>query len=337
MKYSDIKENYPMKKYVVYKLENALTYFKEKGCYMDNYKDLRKTQYEINGCSIFQGVKVCKQCGSRYCDHEKQHFCLNRLCPICARRRSLKYIALLIPVFEELMQKGYIINFLTLTIKDTEKLSTGLNLLNKSWRVMTHEDKFSRSIFKRLFDGGIRNVEVKIGENSKQWHPHMHLLVVKKNFSKDYDYIKSLWEKATRQVAKTNKKIGSVHIECIKTPAGTKYQGFKANKTQNGEYVISNDMKQALLKAVCETVKYITKFNFEDYSYEDINELIVETKNKRFMNAFGLLFNLQKYFDTDCEEINEDEVKKEICSHCGCTEFYFESCLVETTDSLEEF
>ncbi len=337
MKYSEIKENYPMKKYVAYKLKNAVTHFKEKGYAQYYYSDLSKLSNEIAECSSHQSVKVCKVCGSKFCDHTRQSYCRNRLCPVCARRRSLKYIALLIPVFEDLMKQGYIINFLTLTIKDTEKLSTGLDLLTNSWRQMTHEDKYSRSIFKTLFAGGIRNIEVKIGENSKMWHPHMHLLVVKKSFTKDYDYIKSLWEKATRTVAKTNKKIGSVHIECIKTPAGTKYQGFKANKTNTGDYIVSSDMSQALLKAVCETVKYITKFNFEDYSNDDINELIVETKNKRFMNAFGMLFNLQKEFNNDCEDINEDETKKEICTHCGCTEFYLETCLTEATDYLEEF
>ena len=337
MKYSEIKENYPMKKYVAYKLKSAVTYFQEKGYSNYYYSDLKKMSTEIAECSSHQSVKICKECGSRFCDHTRQSYCLNRLCPVCARRRSLKYISLLLPVFEDLMQKGYIINFLTLTIKDTDKLSTGLDLLTSSWRQMTHEDKFSRAIFRRLFEGGIRNIEVKIGENSKQWHPHMHLLVVKKSFSRDYEYIKSLWEKATKQVAKTNKKVGSVHIECIKTTSGTKYQGFKANKTSAGEYVISNDIKQALLKAVCETVKYITKFNFEDYSYDDINELIVETKNKRFMNAFGNLYGLQKDFNNDCEDINEDEVKKEICTHCGCTEFYLDTCLTESTDYLEEF
>ena len=339
MKYTDIKEQMPQKRYVAYKLKNAVSYFESLNYRKDLYKDLKKLSNEIAVCTTRAGVLICKGCSTKYFDRSRQSYCQNRLCPVCARRRSLKYMKLLLPVFEDLLSKGYVINFLTLTIKDTEVLNKGLKLLNDSWREMTHEDKFLSNLFKKLFVGGLRNIEVKKGEYSKLWHPHMHILVVKKDYSRDYDYIKSLWEHATSKVAKTKQKVGSVHIEAIKTESGSVYKGFKSTKLKDGTRVVSNELKQALLKAVAELVKYITKFNFEDYSNEDINELIYSTKNKRFMNAFGILYNLQKEIEKDCEDIDEDEetMKEHICKHCGCTEFYLDSVLTESVDTLEEF
>lgn len=328
MKFEEIKKDFPLKSYVVYKLNASA-------------QELGETQIlpllaeNIGLCALKTQIAKCKTCGKEHFNNTR--YCNKRLCPICARRRSLHYLSILLPEFEKLMLNGYVLNFLTLTIKDNENLEYALNGLQNAWRYMSHDDKFSRNIFNCMFSGGVRNIEIKKGEYSNLWHPHMHILLVKKNTNKDYYLIKSLWENATEKVFNSNTKVGSVHIESIKLDNGNRFKGcFKARQDKTGNYIIDYELKMALLKAVCETVKYITKFDFGEYTAGDIYNLVDQSKGSRFLNCFGLLYGIQKEVDQELD-VCETDLKTKICKFCGCSQFELETVLTENLGSLEDF
>ena len=79
---------------------------------------------------------------------------------------------------------------------------------------MTHEHKQMRKEFKNRYHGGVRSLEVKIGENSKMWHPHFHTMVLKRKYSADdYSFLAPAWSKSVE--AAGGGKYGSENQEGI--------------------------------------------------------------------------------------------------------------------------
>lgn len=318
MAYKDIVENAPIRDYVSFTMYNAIKELRPRQ--LDLYH-LERAYNLVNNCSKEFGIDICVTCKTRYFD--KAEYCGNKLCPICARLRALKQLAFLLPEYEGFLKAGKKICFMTLTIKDTPNLKQGLDLLENAWQYMTSDDAFSRYHFKKMFAGGIRAVEIKKGKYSKLWHPHMHILVVKDHYSKDFDKLRGLWEIACQHVMKTREKIGSVDIRGVKNRHGIKSSEI--------------DDTISVTRAVVECVKYITKFNFENYSAEDMLELCNNVYSRRTLNTFGILYGLRSKLELqngdDLVDLNE-----KVCTHCGGRDFDYEIIFDnKLLEGIEEF
>lgn len=318
MAYKDIVENAPIRDYVAVTMYNAINELRPQQL---NLYHLQRTYDLVNNCSKRFGIDICLKCGTRYFD--KADYCNNKLCPICARLRALKQLAFLLPEYEGFLRAGKKICFMTLTIKDTPNLKQGLDLLEKAWEYMTRDDAFSRYHFKKMFAGGIRAVEIKKGKYSNLWHPHMHILVIKNHYSKDFDKLRGLWEIACQHVMKTKEKIGSVDIRGVKN---------RSNITTSE----IND-QVSLMHAVVECVKYITKFNFKNYTAYDLLELCNNVHNRRTLNTFGILYGLRSKLELQ----NGDdlvELREIVCTHCGGRDFDYEVIFDnKLPEDIEEF
>lgn len=304
MAYKDIQENAPIRNYVSVNLFNSINELEGQQL---NLYHLEHAYNLINNCAKKVYIDKCLDCGTRYFD--KADYCNHKLCPICARLRATKQMAYLLPTYEGFLKAGKRICFMTLTIKDTENLEEGLNLLEGAWEYMTSDDAFSRYHFKKMFAGGIRAVEIKKGKNSKLWHPHMHLLVIKDYFSKDFDKLRGLWEIACQHVTGTKGKIGSVDIRGVKNKYNI--QSSEINDTTS------------IMHAVVECVKYITKFDFRDYTAKDMLDLCNAVYSRRTLNAFGLLYGIRSKLELK----NGDdlvELKEMVCQRCGGRDFDLE-------------
>lgn len=243
-------------------------------------------------CGTQKHLALCQGCHSVY--FNGANTCKDRFCPICNKKRSLLYLAKIYPILADLLDKGYYINIVNYTIKDTENLKQGIDILQRSFRMLTHEDKVYRKKYKESFVGGIKSLEIKTGKNSGLWHPHFHSIVVKKKNTKDFDWLKEAWETCTSKVAGTNEKIGSVWLK-----------GFSSkNKTK-------------LLKSVLETLKYITKFDWD--VTEKVSELVETLSGVRTINTYGILRGLQPA-EKDLDKSIED-ITNIVCKICGCTDF----------------
>lgn len=276
----------------------------------------------IAKCGFFKHVALCSTCKTAYFNGAST--CKDRFCPVCQKKRSLLWLAKLYPIFDNLINKGYIVNFLTLTIKDTESLKEGLDLLLGAFRVMQHDDKTMSKQFNNLFIGGIRALEVKMGANSKLWHPHLHMLVVKNKKSKDFETIKNMWEKALQVVSGKKEKLGSVDIRNISFTTETGQKKFG---------------RQALLQGICECFKYLTKSSWQ---MENIPEMIETLAKVHSLSSWG---NIRYYLAKQNAEreiekemdMTETELEHHVCKVCGDDAFIFISDANVQHMQLESF
>lgn len=111
-------------------------------------------------------------------------FCKDKLCPICQWRRSLKIgfwnraIIKKASKDKEGCDGRYV--FLTLTVKNCHgaDLKDTIKMIHKGFDKM-----FRRAVFKKYCLGFIRSLEVTYNEQTREFHPHLHVLMLMK-----YDY-----------------------------------------------------------------------------------------------------------------------------------------------------
>lgn len=197
------------------------------------------------------------------------NFCKNKLCPICAWRKSLKRYSENNQAFSFIndnFDKSYI--FLTLTIQNVNDLKEGIDKLNDGFKRMSNTKKF-----KDISLGYYRNIEITFNEETKKWHPHSHIIIcVNKSYFKSNKYIKSkewlkMWREATRDENITQVKVSAV-------------------KNKNGEVDV--------FAAVLEISKYmskilqISKFNYSE-AVKITKELIESTYHKKMITTSGII------------------------------------------------
>ena len=114
-------------------------------------------------------------------------FCQQHLlCPLCARLRAGRLLRKYVERVQVVKKAkpGARVSMLDLTVKNgnnlaerTAHLLHGLKVLLGRARAQRFGKKGSDSEFGK-FLGGVASVEVKRGKNSKQWHPHIHAVVL---------------------------------------------------------------------------------------------------------------------------------------------------------------
>lgn len=239
----------------------------------------------IKDCGRIINAIVCNDC-------KRKHFagfrrCKNRFCVKCNYIRSLAWVARLMPIFRDWVASGNNLHMLVLTVRDGPDLKERIKFLEDSWRKLYHDDKNCRKKWKEEFAGGIRSLEIKIGKNSNLWHPHMHLILMKEHYNKDYPWIKESWKNITGGN-------GSVYIKEIKAD----------NK---------------MLKGIVECVKYVLKP--EEGIFEDDKiflEVYEAIKGKRQINTWGMLRRIKRKIEEDIENLEEKKLEAFVCSQCGC-------------------
>ena len=131
------------------------------------------------------------------------NFCRDRLCPMCQWRKSLVMFTQLsrtMNYIEAHPEKYGEVRclFLTLTVKNckADELTETLSDMFSAWQ------RLNRMLKKKLsYKGSYRALEVTINEETGEYHPHFHVLLLvspeyfKSDYMKQTDYI-ALWRKA---------------------------------------------------------------------------------------------------------------------------------------------
>lgn len=115
-------------------------------------------------------------------------FCKDRLCPMCAWRRTLKIYAQASAVMNEAVRQGYKFVFLTLTIKNVKsnELDNSIKKMNDGFAKMRR-----RKIFSTPVKGFFKALEITYNQKTDEYHPHFHIiLAVKPSYFKSRFYIK---------------------------------------------------------------------------------------------------------------------------------------------------
>lgn len=198
------------------------------------------------------------------------NFCKDRLCPMCAWRRSRKIFGQVSQVMERLNDK-YIFLFLTLTVRNipAECLSETLNRLNIAFKHLMQYKSVKKAV-----KGYFRALEVTYNKARDDYHPHFHcVLAVPKGYLSNGDYISrqkwlEMWQSAYK-----DDTITQVDIRVCR------------NK---------NGYEDDLGSAVSEAVKYSVKLNLKTMDDNVIRTLALCLKKRR-LAVFGLAF--RKAFD----------------------------------------
>ena len=279
---------------------------------------LDKISTAIGDCGDFSIMYECTSCGTR----EWKGFsrCKNKFCLCCNAVKSLMWLTKTFDIFEQFLNEGKYIVMLTLTIRDRESLKEALGILNRAWKLFYDKDRACASEFKHTFSGGLTSLEVKTGKDSGLWHPHLHLLLVKDKFSYDKPYLDSAWGKCVERAGgEVDEKIN--YIESI----------YMRDKNGVKQYD-----RQALVKGIVESVKYISKFDYANESSERLQELVDALKGVRQINTFGCCKNIHKNVEDELnEEVKLDAVVEHACRLCGCNEAKLVQMLTDRIDSYE--
>ena len=190
-----------------------------------------------------------------------------------------------------------------MTLKDGEDLAERLAVLSDAWRTLTAKGLIGDR-FKQFYKGGFKSVEIKIGKNSGNWHPHIHVLTLKSAYSKDYDWLRDAWHRCLLRSGDVSYS-PQVDLRPVKKDA-------------------KRDGKDGLISAVLEVLKYVVKMSDFSAHPEKVSELARVVKGKRQSECFGLLRNLKTEIDAELEQLNHQDLDNEVaktCKVCGCTRF----------------
>lgn len=246
----------------------------------------------LRGCATFLQFKKFKVDGCLKLSFA--NFCKCRLCPMCAKRRSLKVFAHTSKIMN-VIKNDYAFLFLTLTLENckSEDLHDTITLMFQSFHKM-----FRRKAITKISKGWFRALEVTYNKDRDDFHPHLHVVIaVSKSYFKKKDYLSQ--ERWTR-LWKESLKIDYTPIVNIK----------RFNKNKNIE------------KSVSEATKYTVKSS--DYIFKsnpNLTDKLVATLDealayRRLIAYGGRLKEVHKELNLDDTEsgdlVNvelEDEVR----------------------------
>lgn len=124
-------------------------------------------------CGTVLTFAECPQDGTKHL--QRANFCRERLCPMCAWRRSLKWAAVVSTVLHKAAQEqpknGWVMLTLTQKNVSSKDLSAEVDRILNGWRHLRKRDEF------RYVAGFLRTLEVTRNAQDETWHPHIHALL----------------------------------------------------------------------------------------------------------------------------------------------------------------
>ena len=240
-------------------------------------------------CSSTLVFAVAKDTGEKKL-HDA-NFCRERLCPMCAWRKSKKVFHQVSDVMEEVDKEspGLVPIFLTLTLRNcsAKELSRTLDTVFTGWYRITNHRKI-----KRIVRGWFRALEITYNKQDDTFHPHIHaILLVEKSYFKSKDYMETKdWVKMWRTALKLN-------YDPVCDIRKVKQRG--KNKGKN--------------KAVAEVAKYTlkdTEYISDDKQLTDkLVKILGEALRGRRLYAFGgLMKEIAKQLGIKDKDVGEGDL-----------------------------
>lgn len=275
----------------------------------------KKTAENIDECGKYVNIAVCQSCGA---EHFAGYFnCKTRWCFNCLNKRLLCWIKRIMPILEQWYSEGNFCTKMNFTVRDSMPLNAPLKSLEESFRAIYNGSSARRKKWHERFPGGVRSLEVKLGKNSGEWHPHYHCLTLQKygEYEKDYYWVSDLWHEILGYNGIVIKKDGT--------------QDFNWNGNVYLQKVYRKRNNTGLINAVAESLKYIVKIDEKLDSelnrnfYKDkelFSDLFYTLKGKRQTSSWGLLYGIGKQIDEDMKSENYEKLIDFVCQKCGFTE-----------------
>jgi hypothetical protein len=126
-------------------------------------------------------------------------FCMKHLlCPLCAIRRGAKAMQAYLPKFEHITRENPSLRpyLVTLTVKDGPCLQERFDHLHKAQRELWMRKHRGRGSVLHGVVAAVWSYEVKRGQGSGEWHPHLHAVMMAEN-PPDKFSLSAEWENIT--------------------------------------------------------------------------------------------------------------------------------------------
>ena len=196
-------------------------------------------------------------------------FCKTRLCPTCAKRKSLRWIfALLLMI--EYVNSTYDYEYLLLTLTAPNVKGDDLHDELKKYS-KAFDQMLKRKKYKAIGQGFIRKLEITYNKKTDTYHPHYHVIIaVNKSYFKDKElYIKrdtwlKDWQRAMKDSSITQVDIRKVYnkstvdSDLSKSSIQTGILEVAKYTAKSGDYLISEDVFVTFWNAL----KHMREFTF---------------------------------------------------------------------------
>lgn len=196
-------------------------------------------------------------------------FCRTRLCPTCAKRKSLRWIfalSLMIEYVNSMYDYEYLLLTLTAPNVKGDDLHDELKKYSKAF-----DNMLKRKKYKAINKGFIRKLEITYNKKTDTYHPHYHVIIaVDKWYFKDKDlYIKrdtwlKDWQRAMKDSSITQVDIRKVYnkstVDTDLTKSSIQSGILEVAKytAKSGDYLISEDVFITFWNAL----KHMREFTF---------------------------------------------------------------------------
>lgn len=202
-------------------------------------------------------------------------FCRDRLCPMCAWRKSLVMFSQISQIMDWVDEREKTVPiFLTLTVRNCpgDELGNTIDLLLKSWSRMMN--KAGRRKPWQVSRGWFRALEITYNKKENTWHPHIHAIVL---VEPDYFTDEAKYIDQPSWIAEWRRALGADYDPSVDV------------RTVKGDRS----------KAVAEVAKYTVKpgewLDLDDAEGTDARvELLAKVLKNRRLTAFGSLMKEAK-------------------------------------------
>ena len=192
----------------------------------------------------------------------RANFCKERLCSMCAWRRSLKVFGQVSQIMDKLQADKYEFVFLTLTMRNcsADELEKTIDLFQQSFHRFNQ-----RARVKRAFKGAFKGFEITYHPENRylgwEYHPHFHIIyAVRRSYFSSDDYL-------------SQKLLKSIWRECSLLDYDPV---IHIQRVRPGKDKVTGD--QTLAGAVAEVAKYVVDpdkiFAENYYDDDDIDEAV---------------------------------------------------------------
>ncbi|EET0132579.1 protein rep [Escherichia coli] len=243
--------------------------------------------------------KVSRLTGEMKLALRKGEFCHVPFCPVCSRRRSLRWMRRLWEALPKLLTERPAARwlFMTLTVKNppVEDTRETLKRMNAAWNRLVQRKEF------RPVLGWLRTTEITYGRVPGCCHPHFHvLMMVPPSMLSGNGYVKhARWVEIWSECLRVDYEAG-VDIRVVKQK-----QGWK-----RPDGVTLPDMHRAALESgVIETMKYTVKSSEVVRDPAWFLELARQTYGLRMVATGG---RLKEVLKVDKPETDEDLIGADI-------------------------
>ena len=245
-------------------------------------------------CSDVVTYQLCPECGEFHI--KRANLCRDRFCPVCAWRLSLQRFGAMSRVMCALQcgYPEYKFSLVTLTVKNcsADSLSETLFSMSSAWHLAINQRRV-----KSFMVGWARSVEITYNQETQEFHPHFHCILMTPPQSMIDYALMAEWEKA-----------------CAK-------KGLKTSiKAQNTAEIQAKDGEK-LIKSILETIKYAIKTDeMTNVPLKKFRYLVEGISKKRLFSSGGLIKEYMKNCGVTVKEMEnatEENNDLVICKKCG--------------------